>query len=226
MIPVMIVEDEIIVAMQLENFIASKNGYSVVAKVKNLEDALLSAQKYRPHIILLDINIKGDNDGINVATLISEKINTTFIYLTAYCDENTINRALKTNPISYLLKPFNENELYVALKIASKTFNNQFSNNKKIGDILLDNEFSFDSCNKQLILNGDYIHVTKKEKELLNLLIESKNSVVSIYEIENEIWPDKLPNENTRRTLVARLRSKLRNNFIETIPGVGYRINI
>lgn len=44
--------------------------------------------------------------------------------------------------------------------------------------------------------------------------------------MENEIWPDKMPNENTRRTLVSRLRSKLNYKFIETIPAIGYRINI
>ncbi|TLP40516.1 response regulator [Arcobacter arenosus] len=226
MIPVMIVEDELIVAMELENFINSKSEYKLVARVNNIDDALYCALEYKPQVILMDINIKGKKDGITSASLIGEKINTTFIYLTAYCDENTVNRALKTSPVSYLLKPFNREELYVALKLASNTYHNLYENCSKVGDILLDKEFSFDSVNKQLILNGEFIHLTKREKELLNLLIKSKNSVVSIYDMENEIWPDKLPNENTRRTLVCRLRIKLNNKFIETIPAIGYRINI
>lgn len=226
MIPVMIVEDELIVAMELENFINSKNEYNLVARVNNIDDALSCALEYKPQVILMDINIKGKKDGIISASLIGEKINTTFIYLTAYCDETTVNRALKTSPVSYLLKPFNRDELYVALKLASNTYHNLYENCSKVGDVLLDKEFSFDSVNKQLILNGEFVHLTKREKELLNFLIKSKNSVVSIYDIENEIWPDKLPNENTRRTLVCRLRTKLNNKFIETIPAIGYRINI
>jgi len=56
--------------------------------------------------------------------------------------------------------------------------------------------------------------------------MKSKNSIVSINEMENEIWPDKMPNEGTRRALVSRLRSKMKYKFIETIPSLGYRINI
>ena len=152
MIPVMIVEDELIVAMELESFINSKDEYKLVARVNNIDDALSCALEYKPQIILMDINIKGKKDGISSASLIREKINTTFIYLTAYCDEITVNRALKTSPISYLLKPFNRDELYVALKLASNTYHNLYDNYTKIGDILLDKEFSFDTFNKQLLL--------------------------------------------------------------------------
>jgi DNA-binding winged helix-turn-helix (wHTH) protein len=96
----------------------------------------------------------------------------------------------------------------------------------KKGDIILDAEFSYDTKNSQLIFCSEYIHLTKREIQLLNLLIESKNSIVSIYEMENEIWPEKIANENTRRALVSRLRSKMKYKFIETIPSIGYRINI
>ena len=222
-IPVMIVEDESIVSMEISTYLESL-GYEVVAVVDNALDAYTNALSCEPHIIMMDIRIKGEYDGIEVASRIKDKINTSIIYLTAYCDEATVERAIKTNPSSYLIKPFNERELFVSLKMASSVYDRNIQHNKR-GDILLDDEFSFDLKNKQLIFLSEYVHLTRRELQLLTLLIRSRNCIVSINEMENELWPDKLPNENTRRALVSRLRSKLKYKFIDTILGIGYRIN-
>jgi DNA-binding response OmpR family regulator len=225
-IPVLIVEDETIVSMEIESYLESIN-FKVIGTASNFKDAYTLAIQHKPHIILMDIKLKGNIDGIDTASKILNEIDTTIIYLTAYCDEQTLQRAVRTNPSAYLVKPFNKKELFASLKIASFTYDkkNQECNIKK-GDIILDDEFSFDSKNQQLICCNDYLHLTKREQELLNLLVKSKNSIVYIDDMENEIWPDKLPNENTRRALVSRLRSKLKYKFIETIPSIGYRISV
>mgnify|MGYP005984033815 CR=1 FL=1 len=225
-IPVLIVEDESIVVMEIESYLNSID-FEVIGTADNFKDAYSLAIEYKPHIILMDIKLKGNIDGIDTASKILNEIDTTIIYLTAYCDEETLQRVVKTNPSAYLVKPFNKKELFASLKIASFSYNkkNQECNIEK-GDFILDDEFSFDSKNQQLICCNDYLHLTKREQELLNLLLKSKNSIVYIDDIENEIWPDKLPNENTRRALVSRLRSKLKYKFIETIPSIGYRINV
>ena len=70
------------------------------------------------------------------------------------------------------------------------------------------------------------IQLTKKENELLQLFIENKNSNVDFYTIEHRIWPDRYTTPNTIRTLVKRLRQKLRHKFIETIPSRGYKLII
>lgn len=224
--PVLIVEDEIIVSMEIESFLLSKN-FDVVGSANNSKKAYKLAMEYKPHIILMDIKIKGEVDGIDTAFKILNELNTTIIYLTAYCDEHTIERAIKTNPSAYLTKPFNKKELFASLKIAS--YNYEKTKKDLIlrkGDMIFDDEFSYDTKNSQLIHCCEFVHLTKRECELLNLLVSSKNSIVSIYNMENEIWPDKLPNESTRRALVSRLRAKTKYKFIETIPAVGYRINI
>jgi len=225
-IPVMIVEDETIVSMEISTYLESL-GYKVVAIVDNSSDAYIKALKFKPHIIMMDIKIKGERDGIDTALKIINEIDTSIIYLTAYCDDQTVERAIKTNPSAYLTKPFNKRELFASLKIASFVYSKkvQFCSLKR-GDILLDDEFSFDSKKEQLIYCNEYLHLTKREQELLNLLIKSKNSIVSINTMENEIWPDKQPNEGTRRALISRLRSKMKYKFIDTIPSIGYRINL
>ncbi|APW65487.1 hypothetical protein LPB137_06320 [Poseidonibacter parvus] len=225
-IPVMIIEDEMIVAMEIADYLENL-GYEVVNISNNSLDGYNNALKYQPHIIMMDIRIKGDKDGIDTASMIQKKINTSIIYLTAYCDETTVERAIKTNPSAYLTKPFNKQELFVSLKMAVSSYDNNIKReDHKVGDILFDNEFSYDSKNNQLIYNNEYLHLTKREIQLLNLLVISKNCIISIYEMENKIWPDKFPNENTRRALVSRLRAKMKYKFIETIPSIGYRINI
>lgn len=225
-IPVLIVEDETIVSMEIESFLESNN-FDVVGTANNSKTAYELAMDYKPHVILMDIKIKGDVDGIDTASKILNELSTSLIYLTAYCDEHTIERAIKTNPSAYLTKPFNKKELFASLKMASYNYEKNKKNLIfKKGDLILDDEFSFDTKNSQLIYYSEYIHLTKREGELLNLLLASKNCIVSIFEMENEIWPDKFPNENTRRALISRLRSKMKYKFIETIPSIGYRINI
>jgi len=223
-IPVMIVEDERIVSMEIESFLIEL-GYEVVCIASNSEEALSLALKFKPHIILMDIKIDGKHDGISTINMIQEHINPGIIYITAYYDDNTVDRAIETNPCAYLIKPFNKKELFASLKLANLTYNKE-NKNHKIGNILFDKEFSFDSINKQLIFNGERIHLTKRELQLLELFLRKKEAIVSIYEIENEIWPDKLANENTRRALVSRLRAKMKYKFVETVPSLGYRINI
>lgn len=66
----------------------------------------------------------------------------------------------------------------------------------------------------------------KRERQLLKLFINSTNNIVSLYDIENEIWPDKDFNANTTRALISRLRAKLKYKIIETIPSMGYRVTI
>ncbi len=224
-IPILIVEDESIVAMEIESFI-EQLGYDVVAIASSSEEALSYALKYKPHVILMDITIKGLMDGIEVADKILASIKTTIIYITAFHDDSTIQRAILTNPVAYLIKPFNRQELNASIKIALLNYNKTDNSlSQKRGDIILNDEFSYDSKNAQLLCCYEYVHLTKRESELLKLLISSKNSIVSIYEIENALWPDKEPNESTRRALISRLRSKLKHQFIDTIPSIGYRIS-
>jgi len=218
---VLIVEDESIVALEIENYV-SDLGYKVVGSVSNAKNALEIAMSEDVTLILMDVRIKGDIDGIECAKSIKEVKNIPIIYISAFSDDETLERAIETKPSSYLVKPFNRQELKVAMTVAS----NSYESNLIVGDVVFDYEFSFDTQAKELILYGEMIHLTKQEKDLLSLLVDAKNQVVSIYELENAIWPDKGSNENTRRALIRRVRSKLNYKFIETLHSIGYRINI
>jgi len=226
-INILIVEDESIVAMEIKSYIQTL-GYSALDTCSNAKDAFATITRYPIDIILMDIYIKGELDGVETAEIIKKSHpNIEIIFLTAHLDDYNVDRAIKINPIAYLSKPFNREELRVFLKIALHKIKKETSldtGNKH--HIILDDEFSYDQGNQTLYCCNEIINLTKKESELLELLIVNKNTLLDFYTIENAIWPDKETNNNTIRTLVKRLREKLKHKFIETVSSRGYQLII
>ncbi len=114
---VMIVEDESIVAKDIQNRL-KRLGYTVVNIVSSGEEAIRKAAETQPDLVLMDIVLKGDIDGIQAAREINTLFNIPVVYLTAYADESTIQRAKITEPFGYILKPFHVKELHSAIQIA------------------------------------------------------------------------------------------------------------
>jgi signal transduction histidine kinase len=113
---VMLVEDERIVALNLKQRL-TKLGYEVAAQATSGAAALKEIARARPDVVLMDINIEGDIDGIETASLIPDEYRTPVIYLTAYSEQATLDRARATSPYGYLLKPFSERELHATIQM-------------------------------------------------------------------------------------------------------------
>ena len=219
---VLIVEDESIVAMEVESYI-QQLGCHVVGIASNAKDAYEYAMQKKPDLILMDISLKGDIDGIEIASKIKSEMDVFIIYLTAFSDTATIERAVKTDPSAYLSKPFNRQELFAAIKIAFAQVQKIQKNSSHT--VVLDEEFHYNSHEKQLFCRGEHVDLTQQESRLFELLLASRNSTLDIYTVETTLWPDKTPNENRRRALISRLRAKLKHQFLETLSGIGYRLN-
>ena len=114
---ILIVEDEGVVALSLQA-VLNKMGYMVVGIAITGNEAIRMATDLHPDVILMDIHIKGDKDGIQTTEKINEFSDVPVIYLTAYADDETVNRALKTRSHSYLVKPYNPRELYSNIEFA------------------------------------------------------------------------------------------------------------
>jgi PAS domain S-box-containing protein len=114
---IMIVEDEVITAQDIRLSL-ERCGYSVSALATTGEEALSKAEHDRPDLILVDVMLDGRMDGIDVAQAITARLPIPVIYLTAHSDETMLQRAKATAPYGYLLKPFNEQELYSSIEIA------------------------------------------------------------------------------------------------------------
>ena len=113
---ILIVEDEIITAMDLAAQLGEM-GYLVMDTVTNGREAIQKAELFRPDLILMDIVLSGELDGINVAEHIQD-LDIPVVYLSAYTDESTVTRALKTSPYGYLSKPYQIDDLYSTLETA------------------------------------------------------------------------------------------------------------
>ena len=114
---ILVVEDERIVAKDIENCLKSL-GYLVTATIASGRGAIQKVEEVRPDLVLMDINLRGDMDGIEAAQHIQDRFNVPVVYLTAYSDAKTFERARITEPFGYVLKPFEERELYTAIEVA------------------------------------------------------------------------------------------------------------
>src|SRR5262245_11196612 len=107
---ILIVENEAIVAADLTNKLR-RLGYGISGTVWRGEEAVARAREMRPDLVLMDIRLAGQLDGIEAAEQIRAQCDIPVIYLTAYCDPTTFQRAKLTAPFAYILKPFAEREL-------------------------------------------------------------------------------------------------------------------
>jgi len=116
-IRILVVEDESLVARDIQNMLQSL-GYEVTGVVASGEQAIQKAAASVPDLVLMDIVLKGDIDGIAAAETLWEEYGIPVIYLTAYADDTTFERAKLTKPFGYLLKPFEERELQTTIEMA------------------------------------------------------------------------------------------------------------
>ena len=136
-------------------------------------------------IILLDINIKGSMNGIEIAHIINEKYHKPFVFVTSFADSTTIGEAKTTLPAGYVVKPFDEKEIYTAIEIAL------FRTSNAIPD-----QLSRDSINKKLNTN-----ITEKE---LKVILDITNGMTN-----NQLASKHFVSENTIKTHIKNIYIKL-----------------
>lgn len=121
---VLVVEDESIVSKDIQHSL-KKLGYNVVGAASTGERAFELAASEKPDIILMDIMLKGDINGIEVASRVKEELQIPVIYLTAYADESTLEKAKVTEPYGYIIKPFKEVDLHTSIEMALYKFSKE-----------------------------------------------------------------------------------------------------
>ncbi len=114
---ILVVEDDSIVAMDIKHRLENM-GYIVPAITSSGEEAVEKASETNPDLVLMDIVLKGEMDGIDAAQQIKDNFDIPVVYLTAYSDERTLKRAKITGPFGYIIKPFEDRELHSAIEVA------------------------------------------------------------------------------------------------------------
>lgn len=134
-IKVIIVDDEEIWLSQLE-YIAEKFGFEILGCFNDPTVAMMQLGKLDFDIALLDINMNGNNIGIELGKLVSNTYNKPFIFITGSFDLHTTNEALQANPSAYLTKPVNETSLFVAIQQALHNFEKKQTATTQISELL------------------------------------------------------------------------------------------
>ncbi len=218
---ILIIEDTTLTAQKMKRTLEWA-GYHVVAIANRSETALEVMFKEHIDIIIADINIKGELNGIETAKLIQKNFNIPVIFLTSYHDDNTLSDASSVNFTGYIVKPYLDAHLLREVKLASF----RFGLNNKLEPIELNNGYIYDIQNKVLLKDNQAINLTNKEEQFLHILIQNKNQIVSNEYVDLVIWHEYSTYDENRRQLLFRLRKKIPDLEIQTIKGEGYILKV
>ena len=201
---VLIVEDEPLIAENLAMYL-NNNDYEVAGIAYDFEEGMLSLKEGKPDIVLLDINLEGKQDGIDLGKYIHEKLGIPFVFLSSYSDKNTLDRAKQVQPSGYLVKPFHEKTLLTTLEISLANFAG-FSNPKNV-------DLNLDAINSFL-----HSPLSQREFEVLQLIYGGKTNqqisqelYISINTLKRHINNAYVRLDvNTRTTAIKKLRDLMK----------------
>lgn len=199
-----IVEDDEIISRNI-HIILNELGYETTLPASNYNDAIKMIETQKPDLVMLDIQIDGDKDGIDLAETINKNYKVPFIFLTSNSDKFTIDRAKKVFPPAYLVKPFNKQDLYSAIEICLYNFSKE-TKPMEVTNSYRHNDFIF-------IKDGYYFHKVKTDDIFY---MESDHVYINVYTSSKKI------------TVRASLNNYIENFSSDTFfrPHRSYAINI
>ncbi len=200
-IKVLIVEDEVLIAEDMKSILTNID-YSVETIAHTLEDGLKALRTCDIDIALLDINLGGNMDGIKIAEEINKNYQFPFLFVTSYSSKMVVDQAKHTRPMGYIVKPFDEGDLFTSIEIALYNFS-QLHKPAQFNRDLVNGAFSCELTEKEFeILEDIYEGNTNKQM--------SANHFVSVNTIKTHVQNiyDKL-DVHSRSMTITKLRSLL-----------------
>lgn len=227
---ILIVEDEPILAMAMEVKL-KKLGFGVSGIATTPDNAILHTHNFYPDLAIVDINLNASKTGIDVASYIWKNFNIPIIFLTSYYNDKILNQAMEAEPYGYLIKPCRNEELKVAINTAIHKHQFFFKNKNllvpaKNKFIYITENIKFDLLQLELYADDKLYKLTKNEKKLFEILTKQPDKVVSFNTIFNFIWREDVYDLSKLRSLIYRLKNKLKFNPFENLYEEGYKIKI
>ncbi len=181
--------------------------------------ALRVARDIDIDLLITDIELGEEVDGVDVAIQLDALYQTPMLFLTSSSDEQMLERASRLSPIGYRIRPFREDELIPQLKLARYQYERE---NLSLLD--LGKGYHYDNEQRRLLRDDESIALTAKEHQLFLLLLNAPGKVVPFTYLDEQIWPASYVSSGTRRQLFYRLKTKLPDLDIETVTMTGYRL--
>ncbi|WP_164091343.1 response regulator [Poseidonibacter lekithochrous] len=201
---ILIIEDETILSLHIEK-VLKKLKVNIVGVARNSKDALALSEKNKIDIIISDINIDGDLDGIETSKIIQYQHGSQIIFLTGFQDEETTTRASEVEFIGYLLKPFREDQLIVLINIIIQKYH--FNNDDKL--IKINEYHDYNKSKGLLYLNEKELYLSRVENTLFRTLFASINMPVPYGDFDFE--------ESRRKTITSSLNTKLKGLVVRDL---------
>lgn len=159
---ILIVDDEVLIAEFLKD-VLNELGYQNLVLAHNKRQAMIQLEEFHPELVLLDIRMKEELEGIQIAERINQEYKIPFIYITAQSDKEIIRKALGTKPAGYITKPFKQPDIYAAIRLAEE---NAEKNSEKF--------LSFKDGYSMVKLSIDEILYAKSNDNYIDLFTTSK----------------------------------------------------
>ena len=216
---IIVIEDEILTALFLQDTI-EKQGHDVIGVFDSGADLFNFLENNDANFIFMDINIKGQTDGIQLAQSVSQKYShINVVFITAYKDSDTIRASSNVHPVGYLIKPVLTEDIEAILMVIES----QYSPKKVLKPHMMQvGEYVYDSQIKTLRRGDSYIVLGKYEHLYLCELFKYKGTPVSVEHLIYTVWGEDENRVTSLRELTSRLRKKLPGLMIKNLPNVGY----
>lgn len=165
---ILIVEDEILIAEDLKDTLKSL-GFNNIDMAHDKESALQKMKSFAPQVILLDVHLENETDGIAIGRLLQENRSCQFIYVTAHSDVEMVKQIIQTSPAGYITKPVKKSDLFASVGLALSKFDPPQSKHKTL---------QFKDGYETIIINTDSICYVEAEGNYLNVFCDDKKYVL------------------------------------------------
>ncbi len=213
------IEDEIYIRTMVVEYL--QRYFQTIYQASNGKEALRIYEEKKPDMIITDIEMPQMN-GLEFASRIRQKDEQTLIViLTAHSKTEYLLKAIELNLVKYLIKPLDEEELLEALENSFKKIE---SKNPSV--FRLTEHHYYDTYNHTLVYKDELIPLSSSQYQLLDILLDGKNRMVTYSEIEHSIWTQKAMSSSALRSLVHNTRLMIDKNIIKNVSKIGYKIRL
>jgi DNA-binding response OmpR family regulator len=225
---IIIVEDEVITQRYLQDIFA-QHDIHVSGCFSSAEETMTNLKGLKCDMLLMDINIKGPVDGIQLARQILRSYSIPIVFITAHNDDETLEEILELAPYGFIAKPFSSKEIMVALQIAYKRYLIHtevchIKDKEDVNDVFINEVYSYSKKQSTLYSEGMMVKLNQKQSILITILIDNINHTVSYNELVSRIWGDDKIADSALRTLVYSIRKLLPELPIVSHSKMGYML--
>lgn len=223
---VVIVEDEAITQRYLKDILGQYD-VEISGCFDNAVDVKEGLKHCACDMLLMDINIKGSVDGIQLARELNKSYTFPIIFITAHNDEGTFEEALELTPYGFIEKPFSSRDIVFSLQLAYKRYlaDKKSTKTEVVSDFIILNEHYTYSRNRgTLYHHNQAVKLNVKQSKLIEVLIQHLNTAVSYDVLTLEIWDNATVSDSALRTLVYGIRKDLPELPLVSHSKVGYCI--